>query len=333
MSIDQIAILGAGGMGTAMALLLDRSGHRVRLLARRDEFVARLREARENERYLPGIPLPDSVLLTSNAEEAIRDADLLIASIPSSFLRESLRAIVENVPAGLPVVSVIKGIEPRGFARPSQILREELGNHAISVLSGPSHAEEIARGLPTSVVVAGENDSLNILVRETFTTDRFRVYSNPDATGVEWAGALKNVIGIAAGICDGLEFGDNAKSGLVTRGLAEMTRFGTAMGARPSTFLGLAGVGDLITTCFSPFGRNRALGEQIGRGKTLAEIQAETPKIAEGVSTCLGVDGLARQRGIEMPITAALRAILFDGKSPIEAVSDLMERQTKDEWP
>lgn len=333
MSFNTIAILGAGGMGTAMAVLLARSGHDVRLWARRREMIEETGAARENLRYLPGIALPDQITLTSDIREAIQEATLLIASVPSSYLRGTIKAVADAIPADLPVVSVIKGIEPGTLARPSRVILEELGDRPVAILSGPSHAEEIARGMPTSVVVAGEDADLNVSVRETFTTDRFRVYSNPDAIGVELAGALKNVIGLAAGICDGLEFGDNAKAGLLTRGLAEMTRFGSAMGARPATFLGLAGVGDLITTCFSPFGRNRALGERIGRGETLASIQASTPKVAEGVPTCRGVDELARRHGVDMPITSALRSILFEGKPPLEAVSDLMERQTKDEWP
>ncbi|WP_315852118.1 NAD(P)H-dependent glycerol-3-phosphate dehydrogenase [Tautonia rosea] len=333
MTLDQIAILGAGGMGTAMAVLLDRSRHRVRLWTRRPEFMEQLRVSKQNERYLPGIPLPDTIFLTSDIEEALEGANLLIVSIPSAYLRDTIRSVAPVVPAGLPVVSVIKGIEQQTFARPSQIIRDELGERPISILSGPSHAEEIARGLPTSVVVAGDDSTLNRLVRDTLNTDRFRVYSNPDAIGVELGGALKNVIGVAAGICDGLGFGDNAKAGLLTRGLAEMTRFGSAMGARPATFLGLAGVGDLITTCYSPFGRNRAFGERIGKGESFVEIQASSPKIAEGVPTCRGVSELALQRNIEMPITAALRQILFDGKSPSNAVSELMDRETKDEWP
>ncbi|MEW4567241.1 NAD(P)H-dependent glycerol-3-phosphate dehydrogenase [Tautonia sp. JC769] len=333
MALDQITILGAGGMGTAMAVLLDRSGHRVRLWARRPEFVEQLARAGQNERYLPGIPLPGTIRFTSDLEEALQGSHLVIASVPSAFLRQTLKLASAVLPPGLPVVSVIKGIEQRSFARPSQIILEELGERPVSILSGPSHAEEIARGLPTSVVVAGTDGPLNRLVRDTFNTDRFRVYSNPDAIGVELGGALKNVIGVAAGICDGLGFGDNAKAGLLTRGLAEMTRFGSAMGARPATFLGLAGVGDLITTCYSPFGRNRAFGERVGRGETLAEIQASSPKVAEGVPTCLGVSELARERSVDMPITTALRQILFEGKSPGEAVSDLMDREPKDEWP
>jgi glycerol-3-phosphate dehydrogenase (NAD(P)+) len=333
MTLDQITILGAGGMGTAVAVLLARSGHRVRVWARDPDFIARVRQDRENARYLAGIPLPESIQWTSDPAEGCRGASLLIAAIPSEYLRGTLRSISDAIPPGIPAVSVVKGIEQQTFARPSQIIRDELGKRPIAILSGPSHAEEIARGLPTSVVVAGEDSTLNVLVRETLNTDRFRVYSNPDAIGVELGGALKNVIGVASGICDGLGFGDNAKAGLLTRGLAEMSRFGSALGARPATFLGLAGVGDLITTCFSPFGRNRALGERIGRGETLAQIQGSTPKVAEGVPTCRSVDAMALDRGIEMPITSALRHILFDGKPPLEAVSDLMERETKDEWP
>ncbi|QDV37255.1 NAD(P)H-dependent glycerol-3-phosphate dehydrogenase [Tautonia plasticadhaerens] len=333
MTLDQIAILGAGGMGTAMAVLLARSGLGVRLWARSPGFVDEVRRTRENARYLAGIPLPEPIDLTSDAGHATRGAGLILVAVPSAHLRATLRAIAPEVPPGTPAVSVVKGIERETFARPSRIIRDELGPRPVAILSGPSHAEEIARGLPTSVVVAGEDAGLNLLVRDALNTDRFRVYSNPDAIGVELGGALKNVIGVAAGVCDGLGFGDNAKAGLVTRGLAEMSRFGTSLGARPATFLGMAGVGDLITTCFSPFGRNRALGERIGRGETLAEIEASTPKVAEGVPTCRSVEAMARDLGIEMPITSALRRILFDGQPPLEAVSDLMERETKDEWP
>jgi glycerol-3-phosphate dehydrogenase (NAD(P)+) len=332
-TFERITIFGAGGMGTAVAVLLARSGHLVSVWARDPQFVERVRRDRENATYLAGIPLPGSIEWTSDPAEACRATSLLIVAVPSAFLRATLRSVSGAIPPGIPAVSVVKGIEQQTFARPSQIIRQELGERPVAILSGPSHAEEIARGLPTSVVVAGEDTALNVLVRDTLNTDRFRVYSNPDAIGVELGGALKNVIGVAAGICDGLGFGDNAKAGLLTRGLAEMSRFGSALGARPATFLGLAGVGDLITTCFSPFGRNRALGERIGRGESLAEIQASTPKVAEGVPTCRSVDAMALDRGIELPITGALRQILFDGKPPLEAVSDLMDRETKDEWP
>ena len=333
LTLGPIAILGAGGMGTAMAVLLGRSGHEVRLWSRRPEHAERLKRDRENVRYLPGIALPESIRPLSEPCSAVEGVGLLIASIPSSHLRGVLEGVKGAIPSGLPALSVIKGIEQGSFARPSEIIAEALGPRPIAVLSGPSHAEEIAQGLPASVVVAGTDEGFNHWVRDGLTTDRFRVYSNADAVGVELAGALKNVMGVAAGICDGLGFGDNAKAGLLTRGLAEMTRFGVASGGLPETFLGLAGVGDLITTCYSPFGRNRMLGERIGRGESLEAIEASTPKVAEGVPTCRSVDAIARRRGIEMPITALLREILFEGKDPRNAVDDLMERRTKDESP
>jgi glycerol-3-phosphate dehydrogenase (NAD(P)+) len=203
----------------------------------------------------------------------------------------------------------------------------------VSVLSGPSHAEEFARGLPASVVVAGPDEALNLRVRDALNGDAFRVYTNPDALGVELAGALKNILGIAAGICDGLGFGDNAKAALLTRGLAEIARFAVALGAHPATFFGLAGVGDVVTTCYSRFGRNRAVGERIGRGEPLAAILAGMTDVAEGVTTTRSVDALARREGVEMPITREVFRILFEGKAPRLAVTDLMMRQPKDEWP
>jgi glycerol-3-phosphate dehydrogenase (NAD(P)+) len=227
---------------------------------------------------------------------------------------------------------VVKGIENHTFDRPSQIIVETLGVRPLAVLSGPSHAEEIARGLPASVVVAGSSAELNQVIQEWLSHQAFRIYTNPDAVGVELAGALKNILGIAAGICDGLGFGDNAKASLLTRGLVEITRLGIVLGGRQSTFYGLAGVGDLVTTCYSPFGRNRAVGERIGRGETLEQILADMVNVAEGVSTTRSVHALARIRGVEMPITAELHQVLFEGKSPKVAVYDLMVRLPKVEW-
>ncbi len=333
-SIGKVAILGAGGMGTAMAVLLAGGGHPVRLWCRRAAFADELATARENKRYLSGIALPESIQPSSDPRLAVEEAELLIVAIPSAFLRETLREIAPLIPRAVPALSVIKGIAPGGgFAMPTKVITEELGPRPIAVLSGPSHAEEIAGGLPASVVIGGPDSELNRRVRDAINTDRFRVYSNPDPIGVELAGAIKNILGIASGICDGLGFGDNAKAGLLTRGLAEMARFGTHFGAQPATFLGLAGVGDLITTCYSPFGRNRALGERLGRGESLREITAATPKVAEGVLTCQSVTEVASEQAIPMPITEALYSILFEGKPPIAAVSDLMDRAPKDEWP
>jgi glycerol-3-phosphate dehydrogenase (NAD(P)+) len=330
--MKRVAILGAGGMGTALSVLLAKTGCAVQLWSRDSAHAAELADARENRRHLPGVALPEGVVATANACDATAGADLIIAAIPSAFLRATLMKLVESVPRAVPVLSVVKGIENETFARPSQVIIEVLGPRGVCVLSGPSHAEELARGLPASVVVAGPDEVLNIQVRDTLNQDRFRVYTNPDALGVELAGALKNILGIAAGICDGLGFGDNAKAALLARGLVEITRFAVDLGAQPSTFFGLAGVGDLVTTCYSPFGRNRALGERVAKGASLDQAVAASPNVAEGVPTTKSVHDLARQRGIDMPITTEVYRILFEGKAPLAAVTDLMVRSPKVEW-
>lgn len=330
--MKRVAILGAGGMGTALAVLLAKGQCAVQLWSRTPAHAAELRAARENVRHLPGVRLPEEVVATSNACDATAAADLIVAAIPSAYLRATLSALEDRVPAGVPVLSVIKGIENDTFALPSQIITETLGPRLVSVLSGPSHAEELARGLPASVVLAGADEDINIRIRDTFNQGMLRVYLNPDRLGVELAGALKNIMGIAAGICDGLRLGDNAKAALLTRGLAEIARFAVDLGAQRSTFFGLAGVGDLITTCFSPFGRNRALGERMSRGASLAEALAASPNVAEGVPTTRSVFQQSQARGIDMPITAEVQRILFEARSPRDAVTNLMVRAPKVEW-
>jgi glycerol-3-phosphate dehydrogenase (NAD(P)+) len=327
--MKRIAILGAGGMGTALALLLCQSEARVRLWSRSEVHARELTLGRINERHLPGVRIPEEILVTACAEEAMDEAELVVAAIPSSYLRSTLNELADGVPAHAPVLSVVKGIENETFDRPSQIVVEILGNRPVAVLSGPSHAEEIARKLPASVVVAGSTPELNQAIQETLSNEAFRVYTNSDTIGVELAGALKNILGVAAGICDGLDFGDNAKAALLTRGLVEICRLGVALGGRQATFYGLAGVGDLITTCYSPFGRNRSVGEAIGRGHALQSILAGMVNVAEGVPTTRSVHALARQRQIGMPITDELYRVLFDGKDPRSAVSDLMARVPK----
>jgi len=242
-----------------------------------------------------------------------------------------LAAISKQIPDDVPVVSVAKGVEIATLMRPSEIIIDVLGPRGVVALGGPSHAEEIARRMPASVVAASADQELARRVQSLFNTDRFRVYTNADIAGVELAGAIKNVIAIAAGICDGLGFGDNAKSALVTRGLVEMTRFGTALGAEAETFSGLAGIGDLMTTCFSGFSRNRHVGECLGRGQTLERTVAEMNGVAEGVTTTRGVFDLAGRMGIEMPITAEVYAVLFAGKSPAQATAALMLRPPREE--
>ncbi len=331
--MKRIAILGAGGMGTALAFLFAKTGHEVRLYARNSEAVEAMRISRENARHLPGVILPEEITILGDAGEATSQSDLIVVAIPSSYLRSTLIEISSLIPQQIPVLSVVKGIENGTFARPSHVIIECLGQRSVSVLSGPSHAEELARGLPASVVVAGEDEQLGLKIRHALNHSNLRVYTNSDAVGVELAGALKNILGLAAGICGGLGFGDNAKAALLTRGLVEIAKFGVQLGGNPQTFGGLAGVGDVMTTCFSPFGRNRALGEAIGRGATLEEALHGMVNVAEGVSTTRSVYGLSRREGIEMPITDEVYQILFEGKSPRAAVSALMDRAPKDEWP
>jgi len=330
--MKRVAVLGTGGMGTALALQFGKEVPDVRLWSRNAETARSIDERRSNDRHLPGIPLGPEIRISANGRAASEGAELLVAAIPTSYLRSTLERLAPELPPGIPVLSVVKGIENETFDRPSQIIRQILGPRPIAVLSGPSHAEELARGLPASVVIAGDDDPLNRTIRDLLSHEAFRVYTNSDALGVELAGALKNILGVAAGVCDGLEFGDNAKAALLTRGLVEIGRLGVELGAKPTTFYGLAGVGDVVTTCYSRFGRNRAVGERIGRGESLERILADMVNVAEGVPTTRSVHALARRRGVEMPITAELYQILFQGKPPRSAVVDLMLRSPRVEW-
>lgn len=330
--MKHIAIVGAGGMGTALALLFARSASDIRLWSRDPSHAREMAETRSNDRHLPGITLPPSIAISSDAQTILGGADLVVAAVPTAYLRATLGQIAGSVPGSIPALSVVKGIEFGTFARPSRIIEEALGSRSVAVLSGPSHAEEIARGLPASVVVSGPNADLNEQVRDALNQSTFRVYTSADALGVELAGALKNILGIAAGICDGLGFGDNAKAALLTRGLVEIARLGMALGARRETFYGLAGVGDVVTTCYSPYGRNRAVGERIGRGESLDQVLGGMVNVAEGVPTTRSVYRLAQELDVEMPITAEVHQILFEGKSPRLAVTDLMDRLPRVEW-
>ncbi len=319
-------------MGTACAIVLSENpDQQVSLWARNPDHAAEMAETRENQRLLPGVSIPSSIAITSDITTAVADSDLLVMAVPTAFLRDCLNDISPALNNDRPVVSVIKGIENETFLRPSEIIGEVLGSRAVVSLSGPSHAEEITRRLPATVVAASGDLALARRVQQTFTTDRFRVYTNVDIIGVELAAALKNVIAIAAGICDGLGYGDNAKSALMTRGLVEMTRFGTSLGALPETFAGLAGMGDLITTCASPYSRNRKVGERLGAGETLEQILQSMDAVAEGVWTTRSVHELAEQQGIDMPITAEVFRVLFEGKPALEATDSLMMRPPRNE--
>jgi glycerol-3-phosphate dehydrogenase (NAD(P)+) len=328
----KVTILGSGAMATACSILLaEHPGQDVAIWARSAEHARQILVDRENKRLLPGVKIPEAVQVTADIEEALHGAEYLVAAVPTQFLRASLNSIRRHLNRNRPVISVIKGLENETFLRPSEIIAEVLGNRAIVALSGPSHAEEIGRRLPATVVAASGDLGLARQVQRMFNTDRFRVYTNLDLIGVELAAALKNVIAIAAGISDGLGFGDNAKSALMTRGLVEMTRFGVRFGAEASTFTGLAGMGDLITTCVSQFGRNRKVGERLGQGESLDQILKTMEAVAEGVATTKSVFDVAEQEGIEMPITGEVYRVLFERKPPAEATHSLMLRPPRAE--
>jgi glycerol-3-phosphate dehydrogenase (NAD(P)+) len=322
------AVLGDGAWGTAVARLLAQNpDHRVRLWCARPDRARELIDSRENVRFLPGVPIPESIDITSDLAAVVANIELCVAAVPTVYLRKTLESLGTVLAKTVPIVSLAKGVENETFQRPTEILRNLTGNESLAVLSGPSHAEEVSRGLPTSVVVASGDGELGRWIQERFTTDRFRVYSNQDIIGVETAGALKNVVAIAAGISDGLGFGDNAKSALLTRGLVEMARFGVALGAEHATFYGLAGLGDLMTTCVSPHGRNRRVGLRLAAGETLDAILKSTEMVAEGVYTTRSVFERTRAMGIDMPILTEVYRMLYEGKSPKSAVSDLMLRR------
>ena len=330
--VTKITVLGSGAMATACAILLaEHDDQYVSIWARNAERADQIQTNRENKRLLPGVPLPERIFVTADIELALKDSEYLVAAIPSQFLRTSLLEIRPHLNKHRPVISVIKGIENSTFMRPSEIISEVLGSRAVVAIGGPSHAEEISRRMPATVVAASGDLGLARQVQRMFNTERFRVYTNLDLIGVELAAALKNVIAIAAGISDGLGFGDNAKSSLMTRGLVEMTRFGQRFGAEASTFSGLAGIGDLITTCVSPFGRNRGVGVRLGKGETLQQILSSMDAVAEGVATAKSVFDVAEQEGIEMPITSEVFRVLYENRSVVDATRSLMLRPLRAE--
>jgi len=328
---SRITVLGDGAWGTALAIVLCDNGHTVTLWGAFPDYVDTLIRRRENVKFLPGVKLPDALGITSDMSEAAAGADLIVVAAPAQHVRSVARRLAPHHGKGTPLLSVAKGIENKTLLRPSQIIREILGRVHVAVLSGPSHAEEVSRRMPTSVSIASSGHALAVKIQQLLTTNYFRPYTSDDTTGVELGGALKNVIGIAAGISDGLGFGDNAKSALITRGLAEITRLGRAMGARQSTFAGLSGIGDLITTCISPHGRNHRCGAEIGRGKTLRQVLDSTEQVIEGVWTCRSVRRLAANHGVEIPICEQVYRVLFRRKSPSNAVKDLMLRRPRPE--
>ena len=329
---DRIAVLGAGSWGTALAYSLARAGRNVVLWARREDAARTIRETRHNASYLPDVELPESVEVTSDIDEAIADAWLWVVAVPSQSVRAVTAPLADRAGAGTTVVSVAKGIENGTLLTTSGVLRETLPGvppAQIGVLYGPSHAEEVGRGKPTTVVASFPSVEVAERVRDAFMTPTLRVYANTDLVGVEVAGSVKNVMALAAGMGDGLGLGDNAKAATVTRGLAEITRLGLALGADPHTFSGLAGLGDLVVTCFSRHSRNRAFGEKIGAGRSVEDALSDSTMVVEGVRTTASTRELAARLGVEMPITDAVAAILAGQITPREAVCLLMERDPK----
>jgi len=327
----KVAVIGAGGWGTAVAMLLVENGHEVTMWGHDSANIERMQRTGENKKYLNDVPLPSNLALTADPEEAVQRAKVVVSGVPTRWLRETLLPFKGLIPKRAPFVSLTKGIEEETLLRPSQVIRATIPGHPSAILSGPSHAEEVARRIPSSVVIAASSRDLARRMQRLFSTERFRVYANTDPVGVELAGALKNVIAIAAGVCDGLGFGDNTKSALVTRGLVEMSRLSTKLGAKKQTFAGLAGMGDLITTAFSPHGRNRAVGEKLGQGQTLERIARGSAKVAEGVGTTRGAITLARKHRVEMPIALQVHDMLFADKDPQDALAQLMTRSSKTE--
>lgn len=326
-----ITVIGDGGWGTALATLLGKNGHNVKLWGAFPDQVENIRVTRENTTFLPGIKIPENISLTHKVEEAARHADIAVMAVPTRFAGSVLKKFADFIDQKCVVVSVSKGFDPETQSRMSVLAKNILQPAAVCALSGPSHAEEVARGLPTAVVAACEKHETAVQIQSVFMNENFRVYSSNDITGVELGGALKNVIALAAGISDGLGLGDNSKAAIITRGLAEITRLGCALGADAATFAGLSGMGDLIVTCASRHSRNRSVGERLGKGETIEEITAGMKQVAEGVSNCATAKMLADSHGVKAPIIEEMQAIINEHKNPVDAMSSLMTRVARPE--
>jgi glycerol-3-phosphate dehydrogenase (NAD(P)+) len=338
--VTNIAILGAGSWGTALAIVLSRNdrGHKISLWAHDAALAASMQAGRENKTYLPQNSLPDGLNITSGFKEALTGAAIVIGAVPSAHARGVYTEAQPHLSQKIVFVSAAKGLEPATHCRMSRVIEQVLTQATaakisprVAVLSGPSFAAEAARGEPTAVVIASHDAALAAELQEEFAAPSFRLYTNDDVLGVELAGAMKNVMAIAAGACQGLGLGSNALAALITRGLAEMTRLAVALGARPETLSGLAGLGDLVLTCTGSLSRNRYVGVELGKGRQLGEIRAKMRMVAEGVDTTSPLLALARENHIEMPITEQVDAILHAGKSPKDAIRDIMERPLKRE--
>ena len=333
---ERITIIGDGAMGTTCGIMLCENGHDVTVWSAFPDAAAEMAHARENLRFLPGYKLPDNMNVTADATAAFDNPALIISAVPTQFIRPVWTSLTDHYTRPTAICSIAKGIENNTLMRPTEILADVLRSAGcqvgpLAVLSGPSIAPEIADKLPATVAVASADAELAARIQAYFIRPYFRIYTNPDMIGLEIAGAAKNVIAIAAGILDGMKSGDNAKAALLSRGLAEITRLGIALGARPDTFAGLAGVGDLVTTCISPHGRNRGFGELIGKGQTVEQALGANNSVVEGAATTRSIVELAKRVDADMPITQAVHEVLFAGKSASEAIASLMERPPRAE--
>lgn len=331
----RVTVVGTTSWGTTLAILLANNGSDVALWARTEEEASALRESGENPRLPPGSAFPPGLSVTSSLEDAAPGADMVVVSVPSRTLRENMRAVRPHLTDGAIVLSATKGLEIKSARRMSEVMQEELPeplHDRIAVLSGPNLAREIVRGMPASTVIASRSEDVALRAQELFMSPVFRVYTNGDVVGVELGGALKNIIALGAGICDGLGYGDNGKAAFITRGLVEMTRLAVAAGANPLTLAGLAGLGDLVATCSSPLSRNRHVGEQLAAGLRLDEVLTSMQNVAEGVDTTRAALTLASRLGVDMPLTQAISGVLFRGVEPRSAVAELMGRAPRSEW-
>ncbi len=330
-AVLQTAVIGAGAWGTALADLLARNAHAVTIWAYESDVAASIMREHENPRFLAGVRIAPTVRATTDLASAVDGASLVCVATPSHLLRGILRHAAPHLTRSAPLCVASKGIETDTLALMSDVAAEEAVGHAVVALSGPSFAAEVAARQPTAIVAASDDDAASVLVQEALSNTHFRVYTHDDIIGVELGGSLKNVMAVAAGIVDGVGLGHNARAALITRGLAEMTRLGVAVGAKPATFAGLAGLGDLVLTCTGSLSRNRTVGLEIGRGATLAEVLAGKETIAEGVTTTRSAHALAAREGVEMPIVATVHRILFDGYPARLAVNELMSRELRAE--
>ena len=325
-------VLGDGGWGTTLAILLQRKGARVCLWGAFAQYSGYLNKARVNKKFLPGVKIPAEIEITHDLKKALEGKELVVIAAPSQHLREVLKKVKKNhYPKNAVYLSVTKGIEVGTLKRMSEIIHEELGRVKVAVLSGPTIAQEVVTGIPTAAVIASGEANMRKRLQNIFITDKFRIYTNADVIGVELGGSLKNVIAIACGISDGLGFGTNTKAAILSRGLAEISRLGQAMGANAKTFSGITGLGDLVTTCISPHSRNRFVGQEVGKGKKISQIENHMQQVAEGVPTAKSAHFLSIKYKVDMPITKEVYSVLYKNKSPLEAVKDLMTRAKKEE--